>query len=75
MIAMTAHILSKNMNKVLVVGPVYDKIEKLHNAINMIPHYDYVIFNGGLCYPNSNLLEVKDRLSRMDKLIKTKKVI
>ncbi len=75
LIAMTAHILNKNMNKVLVVGPIYDKMEKLHNAINMIPYYDHIIFNGGLCYPNNNPLEVIDRLSQMDKLIKTKKVI
>ena len=75
LIAMTAHILNKNMNKVLVVGPIYDKIDKLNNVVNMIPYYDHVIFNGGLSYPNKNPLEVASRLSQMDKLIRTKKVI
>lgn len=72
---MVAHIINKNMNKVLVVGPIYDKLDKLNNVTNMIPHYDQVIFNGGLCYPNNNPSEVKSRLSIMDKLIRTKKVI
>jgi hypothetical protein len=72
---MTAHIVSKNVNKVLVVGPVYDKTEKLNRVQNMIPNYDYVIFNGGLCYPNENILEVKQRTNRMDQLIKTGRVI
>jgi hypothetical protein len=72
---MTAYILSKNMNKVLVIGPIYDKIEKLSNVSNMVSSYDQIIFNGGLCYPYANPLEVKDRLAQMDKLTKTKKVI
>lgn len=72
---MTAHILSKNMNKVLVIGPIYDKIEKLSNVSNMISNYDQIIFNGGLCYPYTNPLEVKSRLALMSKLIRTKKVI
>lgn len=72
---MTAHILSKNMNKVLVIGPIYDKMDKLSNVSNMVPYYDQVIFNGGLCYPYTNPLEVKGRLSQMDKLTKTKRVI
>jgi hypothetical protein len=72
---MTAYNLKKNMNKVLVVGPIYDKLDKLNNVINLIDNYDQVIFNGGLCYPDINPLEIKNRLSKMDKLIKSKKVI
>lgn len=72
---MTARILSKNMNKVLVIGPIYDKMEKLLNVSNMVSNYDQIIFNGGLCYPYNNPLEIKARLFQMDKLTKTKKVI
>jgi hypothetical protein len=72
---MTAYILKKNMNKILVVGPIYDKLEKLNNVSNMISDYDQIIFNGGLCYPNTDPSEIKSRLLQMDKLIRTKKVI
>ena len=72
---MTAHIVSKNVNKVLVIGPVYDKIEKLNRVSTMIPNYDYVIFNGGLTYPNDDLSQVKQRIEQMNRLTKTGKVI
>jgi hypothetical protein len=75
LITMTAHIISKTALKVLVIGPVYDKTEKLLRAGTLVPEYDYVIFNGGLCYPNHNILEVQQRLEQMDVLIKTGKVI
>jgi hypothetical protein len=71
---MTAIILNKTVNKILVVGPVYDKLEKLRRAADLIPNYDYTIFNGGLCYPNDNLLEVKQRIDKMEELFLTRKV-
>lgn len=72
---MTAYILNKNIDKALVVGPIYDKMDKLSNIYNMIDNYDQIIFNGGICFPYTNSLEVKSRLSKMDELIRTKKVI
>ena len=71
---MTANIISKNMNKVLVIGPIYDKIDKLDRVATMVPHYDYIVLNGSLMFPYENE-KVKERVSKMNWLFKTGKVI
>ena len=72
---MSALILRKNVNKVLVIGPTYDKLEKLERAGKLIENYDFTIFNGSLCYPYDNLDNVEKRIELMDEFIKTGKVI
>ena len=72
---MSCLIFHKNLNKVLVIGPIYDKLEKLKRAGNLIDNYDLTIFNGSLCYPYDNLDEVEKRIELMDELIKTGKVV
>src|SRR5574339_716641 len=72
---MVAQILSKTARKILVVGPVYNKIDKLQKAASLIPNYDYVIFNGGLCYPNHDLSEVRQRIKQMEEITKSRKSI
>jgi hypothetical protein len=72
MIAIT---LNKTNEKILIVGPIYDKIDKIESVTNIIDNYDLVIFNGSLCFPYSNIAKVKDRIAVMDNLLKNNKVI
>lgn len=55
--------------KILVVGPLYDKIEKLSRIEEIALEYDWIIFNGGLCYPATNAKQVKERIDRMREFI------
>jgi len=72
MIALT---LSKTSEKILIVGPVYDKLDKLQRAAELVDNYDLVIFNGSLCFPFSDIAKVKERITIMDGLLKNEKVI
>ncbi|HEY5267683.1 MAG TPA: hypothetical protein VII94_00950 [Candidatus Saccharimonadales bacterium] len=72
---MTAFLLPPPIHKFLVVGPLHDKIEKLSIIEDMMPNYDWIIFNGGLCEPTSDLENIKNRIEKMDKLISSKKVV
>lgn len=72
---MTALTINNSNHKILVVGPVYDRLDKLQNAANLISNYDFVVFNGNLTYPNNDLLLVQNRIDIMNDLISTKKVI
>lgn len=72
---MTARIINNYKHKALVVGPIYDRLDKLQNAINLSNNYDLTIFNGNLCYPNDNLLEVQSRIDILDPFIKSHKVL
>jgi hypothetical protein len=67
--------LPKMSGKILVVGPIYDKIEKLAVVEKMIPQYNTIIFNGGLCYPSDDLSKVSHRISEIQKLMDHHKVI
>lgn len=71
---MVAKIINRNVNKLLVVGPIYDQIDKLEKVNGLLNDYDYVIFNGSLCYPYNNLQQVEQRISRMNDLLKSYKV-
>lgn len=72
---MIAQITLKPAQKFLVVGPMYDHLPKLLQMENMFPQYDWIIFNSGLCFPNNNLLEIKNRIEIMDQYLMTGKVI
>jgi hypothetical protein len=63
------------IQKLLVVGPCYDKTEKLTHAETLIPQYDWTIFNGGLCHPADDLSRIKRRVDKMERLVATGKVI
>jgi hypothetical protein len=67
---MVAKIIKNIKNKVLIVGPIYDKLNKLSNVI--IDNYDLIILNGNVSYPNDN---VENRINVIEELIKTNKVI
>jgi hypothetical protein len=72
---MSSIFLPKMSGKILVVGPIYDKIEKLAVVEKMIPQYNTIIFNSGLCYPSDDLSQVSHRISEMQKLMDHHKVI
>lgn len=74
-IAMTARVLNKNINKILVIGPIYDNISKIQHISNINHNYDIVIFNGSLCYPNNDLEQVRKRISIMNNLLSSNKYI
>lgn len=73
---MPASLLPQPLRKILVVGAIYDQIDKLSALSGMIPRYDWTIFNGGLCYPSGDLEQVRQRIFTMNLLIsQTQKVI
>lgn len=71
---MPAIIIPKPFRKILVVGPIYN-IDKLTHIEKIIPEYDWVIFNGGLCCPSDNIQEIKSRIMAINKLISNKQTI
>lgn len=72
---MSALVLENPISKILIVGPIYNKLDKLQRAKSLIPNYDVVIFNGNLCYPFDNLNEVTDRINILETIIQPKKII
>ena len=41
----------------------------------MFSQYDWIIFNGGLCYPHNDISEIKKRIEVMNQYLTTGKVI
>ncbi len=72
---MPSLILRENINKILVVGPIYDNINVFSFIEKNIAHYDYIIINGSLCYPYDNINFVRDRIKQVDKLLLSNKII
>ena len=66
---MSAINVSVPIGKILVVGPIYDKMEKLSIVENLMPEYQFVIFNGGLCFPADDLTQLKIRINKMQNLL------
>jgi predicted phosphodiesterase len=48
---MVALTLQNSSHKILVVGPIYDKLDKLERVEKLSSFYDLVILNGNICYP------------------------
>lgn len=72
---MSARHINNYNNKALVVGPIYNKLDKLKNALDLSKNYDLTIFNGNLCYPFDDLVEVQSRIDILDPFIKSNKVL
>jgi hypothetical protein len=69
---MVACVLSGNIHNILVVGPIYNQIDKLNYINTLVSKYDYIIFNGGLCYTIDN---INYRISKMNELLKNTNII
>lgn len=72
---MTACIIKNSNYKFLVIGPIYNQLDKLKNIENKFSTYDMIIFNGNLCYPFDDLSAVKRRIDIMKEYQKSGKVI
>lgn len=72
---MVALTLQNSNHKILIVGAIYDKIDKLKNAISLKDNYDFIIINGNLCYPNDDLNQVRDRVKIMDDYLSSGRII
>jgi len=72
---MTLRTLSNINEKILIVGSIYDKLDKIEKIRTIISNYGVTIFNGNLLYPFSDINQVKNRIQIMNELLKTGKVI
>jgi hypothetical protein len=72
---MTALTLPKLIQKVLVVGPIYDDLDKLEQIEKLLPQNDWIIFNDSIANARDNLPAMVSSLNRMDQLLATGKVV
>ena len=72
---MTAVILSKPLRKFLVIGPIYNKLDKLSKIDGLLSQYDYIIFNGGLVYPSEDIQQVKEGIQKFTEWSRGKKIV
>lgn len=72
---MTALTIKNCDKKILVVGPLYDKIEKLSSKQSLFDEHELIIFNGNLTFPNGNLQEVENRIKIMEEKLQPDKFI
>ena len=72
---MSAINMTVPFGKILVVGPIYDKMEKLDIVENLMPQYQFIIFNGGLCSPSNDLSQIKSRIAKMQNLLNNNKTV
>jgi hypothetical protein len=64
---MTLHIQSFDINdeRLLIVGPLYDRLEKLTSLKQICQPNDILVFLGDTCYPYKNTTEVVKRLNEL----------
>jgi hypothetical protein len=72
---MPAIFLPKISGKILVVGPIYDKIDRLAAIEKMIPQYNLILFNGGLCCPSNDLDQIQLRISKIQDLMDHHRIV
>jgi hypothetical protein len=57
------------ISKALIIGPVYDQIDKFEKIENISKNYDITIINGSICYLLDNL---QDKLNKFQKILNNK---
>lgn len=62
-----------NTSKILVVGPIYNQIDKLFQISQLHNIEIPIIFLGDLCYPYDNYSEIPERLSVLKAFMENKK--
>ena len=65
--------IPKKLNKILVVSPIYNKIDKLEKIISLSNNYDLTILNGNICYPYDET--ANERIKIIDNLLKEERII
>jgi hypothetical protein len=58
-VEMKIQTIENSTHKILVIGSIYDKINKLSN---LDKDYDLIIVNGNICYPYDNIKQIEDRI-------------
>lgn len=66
---MTALILPKPFQKLLVTNSIHSKFEKINLIENIISNYERIIINGGIANLNDNLADIKTRIVKINQLI------
>lgn len=72
---MVALTLPKFIQKVLVVGPIHNKLDKLDVLEKMLPEFDQVVINGILSIVDYNLSIDQQTINRISQLQSTGKVV
>ena len=65
---MTLGILPSSIQTLLVVGPIYNKIDKLQTIEKLLPQYDWVIFNDSIASLNNDTDHILLFMEKIDKL-------
>jgi hypothetical protein len=72
---MATFVLPKSIQKVLVVGPIYNKLDKLNEIQKLLPEFDQVVINGILALGDYSYSINEKVLTRLDELLATGKVV
>lgn len=72
---MTMLILPKSIQNVLVVGPLYNKLDKLEKIERLLPLYDWIVFNDSISFSPDTYHSIKPQIDLMNQLIASGKVI
>src|SRR5271154_4309866 len=72
---MTALTLPQSLENLLVVGPIYNKLDKLDEIEKLLPQYDWIVFNDNISFTDNNLLTTLSQIRRMDQLLASGKVV
>lgn len=62
-------------HNILVISPIYNKINKIQEIKKMSSEYDWIIFNDGITQPNDSRENIIQRMSIIDELIACNKAI
>src|SRR5271154_4036970 len=72
---MTVLTLPQSLQNLLVVGPIYNKLDKLDEIEKLLPQYDWIVFNDNISFTDSNISSVVSQIKRMDRLLASGKVV
>jgi hypothetical protein len=63
---MAAFTIKKCNQKVLIVGPLYDKFEKILKIKQIQDNYQFIIFNGNISYPFISNEDLESKIDILD---------
>src|SRR5271163_997978 len=72
---MTALTLPQSLQNILVVGTIYNKLNKLDKIESLLPQYDWIVFNDSISFTDNNISSVVSQIKRMDQLLASGKVV
>lgn len=72
---MVLYALPKNLKNVLVVGPIYNRLDKLDELEKILSDFDYVVINDNISFGSENYYSVESSINRRNDLLSTGKVV